>query len=285
MRCGTRATRPTTSACSGRTRATWAGGTRRPTAGTWPTGPRWATSGERGPGWGPWSTGRMVAVGWGYSPGGTTPGGDAVAGMQVPLSGDGATSPGVVQRMLAGGGSSAGGTTPERGCRPWGGVQRRVRPRERFPFKDPIGAAVVVGGGSAGRARPPRRAPAAIVPSPWRPRRPPAPFTCKTPHKSGWAGTGAAWGAPSRPRAGGGWPVRGSNPGGMPRSQPGVSILPRDGMPRSQPGAPTPFPGRDARCWPRWGSRSPADPPGSGRFSPPAGCGCTRARSWWLIPG
>lgn len=164
-------------------------------------------------------------------------GGDAATGIQVPLSGDGATSPGVVQRMLAGGGSSASGTTPEGGCRPWRGVQRRVWPRERFPFKDPIGAAVVVGGGSAGRARPPRRAPAAIVPSPWRPRRPPAPFTCKTPHKSGRAGTGAARGALSRPRGGGGV----AGPGVQPRRDAPFSAR----CLHPTPGRDAPFP---ARC-------------------------------------
>lgn len=69
MRCGTRATRLTTSACSGRTPGMSAGGTRRPTAGSWHTGPRWATSGkQRGHG-GRWGGGYTDhGVGWGPVP-------------------------------------------------------------------------------------------------------------------------------------------------------------------------------------------------------------------------
>lgn len=224
--------------------------------------------------------GRMLAVGWGPAPVGPHRWGDTSCwdggppqwghssvgpprwGGCRPL-GRG-PAPRVVQPLVW---SSPGGTMPAVGRGP-----APVGPRVRFPFKDPVGAAAAGGGGgggSAGRARPPRRAPAAIVPSPWRPRRPPAPFTCKAPDKGDGAGPGRG---PPPGEGGGGCPATAGRPHPSPRGTPcslaGTPIPPRGGMPRLQPGAPgspspaQPSPVAGCLTLAPVGSRSPADRPG-----------------------
>lgn len=218
--------------------------------------------------------GRTVAVGWGYSPGGTTPVGDASrwdAGppqwgrCHQPWCG-----PALGKRMLAGvgGGSSPGGTTPEGDAGNGERSSAGCGLGSVSPLRIPSGRQWRGGLRGPGPSAPPGprgHCPVAMA-------TPPAAGAFhmqNAPQKRQGRDGGGAGG--SIPAAGRGGPVRGSNPGGMSRSQ---------------PGAPTPSPGQDARCCPRGVSQSPADPPGSCRFpSPPAGCGCTRARSWWLIPG
>lgn len=249
----------------------WAGGTRRRTAGSWRTGPRWATSGERGPGMGrgaqrllPWELlwllhrGRMLAVGWGPAPVGPHRWGDTSCwdggppqwghssvgpprwGGCRPL-GRG-PAPRVVQPLVW---SSPGGTMPAVGRGP-----APVGPRVRFPFKDPVGAAAAGGGGGGGVCGPGPSAP----PGP----RGHCPVAMATPPAAGAFHMQSArqrrrgragQGAPSR---GGGWWVSGH--GGAPPSQP-----PRDAL---FPGRyPNPTSGRDApapaRC-PRLPQPSPA---------------------------
>lgn len=223
----------------------WAGGTRRRTAGSWRTGPRWATSGERGPGTGrgaqrllPWELlwllhrGRMLAVGWGPAPVGPHRWGDTSCwdggppqwghssvgpprwGGCRPL-GRG-PAPRVVQPLVW---SSPGGTMPAVGRGP-----APVGPRVRFPFKDPVGAAAAGGGGGGG-----------LRAGPVRPAGPPRPLSRRHGDPAGRRRLSHA----KRPtkatgpgRAGGPLPGRGV-----------VGVRPRRGAPIPAPaGRPVPWP-------------------------------------------